>query len=39
LLGHIDIHTQVPAVEHENLSDDRLGEPSAMQQLHMCARA
>ena len=39
LLGRIGIHTQLPGVEHENLSDDRLGEPSAMQQSHMCARA
>jgi magnesium chelatase family protein len=29
LLGRIDIHIEVPRVEYEKLSDDRLGEPSA----------
>jgi magnesium chelatase family protein len=29
LLGRIDIHIQVPRVEYDKLSDDRLGEPSA----------
>jgi magnesium chelatase family protein len=29
LLDRIDIHIQVPRVEYEKLSDDRLGEPSA----------
>jgi magnesium chelatase family protein len=29
LLDRIDIHVEVPRVEYERLSDDRLGEPSA----------
>ena len=29
LLDRIDIHSEVPRVEYERLSDDRLGEPSA----------
>jgi magnesium chelatase family protein len=29
LLDRIDIHIDVPRVEYEKLSDDRLGEPSA----------
>ena len=29
LLDRIDIHIEVPRVEYEKLSDDRLGEPSA----------
>jgi len=29
LLDRIDIHIEVPHVEYEKLSDDRLGEPSA----------
>jgi magnesium chelatase family protein len=29
LLDRIDIHSEVPRVEYEKLSDDRLGEPSA----------
>jgi magnesium chelatase family protein len=29
LLARIDIHIEVPRVEYEKLSDDRLGEPSA----------
>ena len=29
LLDRIDIHAEVPRVEYEKLSDDRLGEPSA----------
>jgi len=29
LLDRIDIHVDVPRVEYEKLSDDRLGEPSA----------
>jgi magnesium chelatase family protein len=29
LLDRIDIHIEVPLVEYEKLSDDRLGEPSA----------
>jgi len=29
LLDRIDMHVQVPRVEYEKLSDDRLGEPSA----------
>ena len=29
LLDRIDIHIEVPRVEYERLSDDRLGEPSA----------
>ena len=29
LLDRIDIHVEVPRVEYEKLSDDRLGEPSA----------
>jgi hypothetical protein len=29
LLDRIDIHIEVPQVEYEKLSDDRLGEPSA----------
>ena len=30
LLDRIDIHVEVPAVKYEKLSDDRLGEPSAV---------
>ena len=30
LLDRIDIHIEVPRVEYEKLSDDRLGEPSAV---------
>jgi magnesium chelatase family protein len=30
LLDRIDIHIEVPRVEYEKLSDDRLGEPSAL---------
>ena len=30
LLDRIDIHVEVPRVEYEKLSDDRLGEPSAV---------
>jgi magnesium chelatase family protein len=30
LLDRIDIHIEVPRVEYEKLSDDRLGEPSAI---------
>ena len=29
MLDRIDIHIEVPRVEYEKLSDDRLGEPSA----------
>jgi magnesium chelatase family protein len=29
LLNRIDIHIEVPRVEYEKLSDDRMGEPSA----------
>ena len=29
LLNRIDIHIEVPRVDYEKLSDDRLGEPSA----------
>ncbi len=29
LLDYIDIHIEVPRVKCEELSDDRLGEPSA----------
>jgi magnesium chelatase family protein len=29
LLDRIDVHIEVPRVEYEKLSDDRLGEPSA----------
>jgi predicted ATPase with chaperone activity len=29
LLDRIDIHVEVPAVDYEKLSDERLGEPSA----------
>jgi magnesium chelatase family protein len=29
LLDRIDIHVEVPRVDYEKLSDDRLGEPSA----------
>ena len=29
LLDRIDIHMEVPRVEYEKLSDERLGEPSA----------
>jgi magnesium chelatase family protein len=29
LLDRIDIHIDVPRVEYDKLSDDRLGEPSA----------
>jgi magnesium chelatase family protein len=29
LLDRIDIHVEVPRVEYEKLTDDRLGEPSA----------
>ena len=29
MLDRIDIHIEVPRVEYERLSDDRLGEPSA----------
>ena len=29
LLDRIDIHIEVPRVEYEKLSDDRMGEPSA----------
>ena len=29
LLDRIDIHIEVPRIEYEKLSDDRLGEPSA----------
>jgi len=29
MLDHIDIHIEVPRVDYEKLSDDRLGEPSA----------
>jgi magnesium chelatase family protein len=29
LLDRIDIHSEVPRVEYERLSDDRLGEPSS----------
>ena len=29
LLDRIDIHIDVPRVEYEELSDERLGEPSA----------
>jgi len=32
LLDRIDIHIEVPRVEYEKLSDDRLGEPSAVVQ-------
>jgi magnesium chelatase family protein len=30
LLDRIDIHVDVPRVEYDKLSDDRLGEPSAV---------
>ena len=30
LLDRIDIHIEVPRVEYEKLSDERLGEPSAV---------
>ncbi len=30
LMDRIDIHVEVPAVKYEKLSDDRLGEPSAV---------
>ena len=29
MLDRIDIHIEVPQVDYEKLSDDRLGEPSA----------
>ena len=29
LMDRIDIHVEVPRVDYEKLSDDRLGEPSA----------
>ena len=29
MLDRIDIHIEVPRVDYEKLSDDRLGEPSA----------
>jgi magnesium chelatase family protein len=30
LLDRIDIHIEVPRVEYEKLSDERLGEPSSL---------
>ena len=30
LMDRIDIHVEVPAVKYEKLTDDRLGEPSAV---------
>ncbi|MBU1660291.1 MAG: ATP-binding protein, partial [Chloroflexi bacterium] len=35
LLDRIDIHIEVPRVEYEKLSDDRLGEPSAIIQARV----
>jgi len=35
LLDRIDIHAEVPRVEYEKLSDDRLGEPSAAIRLRV----
>jgi magnesium chelatase family protein len=35
LLDRIDIHIEVPRVEYEKLSDDRLGEPSAAVQARV----
>jgi magnesium chelatase family protein len=35
LLDRIDIHVEVPRVEYEKLSDDRLGEPSAAIRLRV----
>jgi len=35
LLDRIDIHVEVPRVEYEKLSDDRLGEPSAAIQVRV----
>ena len=39
LLDRIDIHIEVPRVEYEKLSDDRLGEPSAAIRQRVEARA
>ena len=40
LLDRIDIHIEVPRVDYEKLSDDRLGEPSANVQTRVeAARA
>jgi magnesium chelatase family protein len=44
LLDRIDIHVEVPRVEYEKLSDERLGEPSAVVQARVeaareCQRA
>ena len=35
LLDRIDIHVEVPRVDYEKLSDDRLGEPSAKVQARV----
>ena len=35
LLDRIDIHVEVPRVDYEKLSDDRLGEPSAKVQTRV----
>jgi magnesium chelatase family protein len=35
LLDRIDIHIEVPRVEYDKLSDDRLGEPSAAIQVRV----
>jgi len=35
LLDRIDIHIEVPRVEYEKLSDDRLGEKSAVVQARV----
>lgn len=37
MLDRIDIHIEVPRVEYEKLSDDRLGEPSAQVQVRVQA--
>jgi len=38
LLDRIDIHIEVPRVEYEKLSDERLGEPSASTRLRTWGR-
>jgi magnesium chelatase family protein len=37
MLDRIDIHIEVPRVDYEKLSDDRLGEPSSMIQKRVKA--
>ena len=34
-MDRIDIHVEVPSVDHEKLSDDRFGEPSAAVQARV----